>query len=211
MLREIWNEISPNSRSEYPKQSRNSYLNKEFVLRKLNFSDQTKSRDCHLLTKRRVATRTRKRSTCSEIQLLPKLREFCAVFSRALIPPLLLIFLASQTKICTHKAPKPSTLCAEGNSWQNKKHIQVAGPWFCLLQLMSSYYHRIIENLSIIEPWNGMRWQGLLKITLLQPSCHGQGHLRPGCSKPQPTWTLPGMGHRQLLWATGSRISPPSL
>lgn len=67
MLREIWNEISHGSQPEYPMQSKTSYLNKEFVLCTKNFSEvQTKSRDCHLLTKWRVATGTRKRNTLSE-------------------------------------------------------------------------------------------------------------------------------------------------
>ena len=40
----------------------------------------------------------------------------------------------------------------------------------------------------------------------------GMPSTRPGCSKPHPTWpwTLPGMEHPQLLWATCSSASPPS-
>ncbi|KAK4828311.1 hypothetical protein QYF61_025323 [Mycteria americana] len=50
-------------------------------------------------------------------------------------------------------------------------------------------------------------WTDVLKFNKGTPST------RPGCSKPHPTWpqTLPGMGHTQLLWATCSSVSPPSL
>lgn len=72
MFREIWNEISHSSQPEYPMQSKTSYLNKEFVLY-TNFSEvQTKSRDCHLLTKRRVATGTRKRNAVKQTLALTK-------------------------------------------------------------------------------------------------------------------------------------------
>lgn len=41
-----------------------------------------------------------------------------------------------------------------------------------------------------------------------------QGRFAPiwGCSKPHPpwSWTLPGWGHTQLLWATHSNVSSPS-
>jgi len=40
----------------------------------------------------------------------------------------------------------------------------------------------------------------------------GTPYTRRGCSELHPTWTwtLPGRGQSQLLWATCSSVSPPS-
>jgi len=41
----------------------------------------------------------------------------------------------------------------------------------------------------------------------------GTSSSRPGCSKPHPNspGKLPGKGHLQILWATYSSASPPSI
>ena len=70
-------------------------------------------------------------------------------------------------------------------------------------EFSSVWNHRIIE-------WFGL--EGTLKIIWFQPPWAGTSSTRPGCSELHPawSWTLPGRGYPQLLWATWDSVSPRS-
>jgi len=64
------------------------------------------------------------------------------------------------------------------------------------------------------EPREGLGGKGPLKA--VQPNPLERVLLTPtgsSCSEPHPTWPgmLPGLGHLPPLWATPSRVSPPSV
>ena len=88
------------------------------------------------------------------------------------------------------------------------------GPGFCpQLRLQeqsfpSSVSHFALDNYRMV-------WVGKDLIDHLSPTplpWAGTPSIRPGCSKPHPTWpwTLPGRGQPQFLWATSARASPLS-
>ena len=90
--------------------------------------------------------------------------------------------------------------CCENRIIPANSQSSVHSCWRCCL------HHRIIE-------WFGLEgtFKGHVVPTPLLWA--GTPSIRPGCSKPHPTWpwTPPGRGHAQLLWVTCSSVSPSSL